>query len=96
MQNINIAYDTKAEKQFSKLDIEVQNEIMQAITHDSFLFDQTGNLRSVYSGYTGNFWWVSSNNYRILIRVELNKQRILIMDISRKRHPDLVWPKQQN
>lgn len=85
MQNIKIVYDPKAEKQLQKLEVDRRRKIEQAITGNSIVVDETGKLKSVYSGYTGNFMWIYAEKHKVLIRTELSKNRILVMDICLQR-----------
>ena len=87
MAALALTFEPKAQQQFDALSIETQAQIRRDIDRDMPLYEQNGTsiLKGFGNIYTGAFWAVQSEPYRILVRVEHDKNRILVMDISHKR-----------
>lgn len=87
MPDLNIVYEPKAEKQLAELDDVIKQQINADIDRDMPIYVKNGTsiLKGFGNAYTGAFWAVQSDPYRILVRVEHDKNRVRVMDISRKR-----------
>ena len=82
--HFQLEYTLQAEKKINKLGYTHQ-EIERSIAEDPVVFDASGKIQSVHEGSTGSFKWIYGETSKVLIRVEVGKNRILVMDVDRQR-----------